>query len=89
MLYVVLAPPGPFLLYILLHLLFETAFSLMNYDMAHELIIIPSPMAGNPLSLVQCYPTGLHLEDAKLFEVGTGASDIRRMIIDNELFKED
>uniref|UniRef100_A0A0E0DLE4 Isovaleryl-CoA dehydrogenase, mitochondrial n=1 Tax=Oryza meridionalis TaxID=40149 RepID=A0A0E0DLE4_9ORYZ len=35
------------------------------------------------------YPTGRLLRDAKLFEIGAGTSEIRRMIIGRELFKED
>ena len=35
------------------------------------------------------YPTGRLLRDAKLFEIGAGTSEIRRMIIGRELFKEE
>uniref|UniRef100_A0A804PR40 Isovaleryl-CoA dehydrogenase mitochondrial n=1 Tax=Zea mays TaxID=4577 RepID=A0A804PR40_MAIZE len=35
------------------------------------------------------YPTGRLLRDAKLFEIGAGTSEVRRMIIGRELFKED
>ncbi len=34
------------------------------------------------------YPTGRFLRDAKLYEIGAGTSEIRRMIIGQELFKE-
>lgn len=34
------------------------------------------------------YPTGRFLRDAKLYEIGAGTSEIRRMIIGRELFKE-
>lgn len=34
------------------------------------------------------YPTGRFLRDAKLFEIGAGTSEIRRMLIGRELFKE-
>lgn len=34
------------------------------------------------------YPTGRLLRDAKLFEIGAGTSEIRRMLIGRELFKE-
>lgn len=34
------------------------------------------------------YPTGRLLRDAKLYEIGAGTSEIRRLIIGRELFKE-
>src|SRR5579871_2627471 len=34
------------------------------------------------------YPTGRLLRDAKLYEIGAGTSEIRRMLIGSELFKE-
>lgn len=34
------------------------------------------------------YPTGRLLRDAKLYELGAGTSEIRRMLIGRELFKE-
>ena len=34
------------------------------------------------------YPTGRLLRDAKLYEIGAGTSEIRRMIIGRELFRE-
>jgi hypothetical protein len=46
-------------------------------------------MTGNPLSWVEWYPTGLLLRDAVLFETRAGTGEIRRMLICNELFKED
>ena len=33
------------------------------------------------------YPTGRFLRDAKLYEIGAGTSEIRRMLIGRELFK--
>lgn len=53
----------------------------------------------NPMMLqaIQClggngyvneYPTGRLLRDAKLYEIGAGTSEIRRLIIGRELFKE-
>lgn len=35
------------------------------------------------------YPTGRLLRDAKLYEIGAGTSEIRRMLIGRELFKHD
>ena len=34
------------------------------------------------------YPTGRLLRDAKLYEIGAGTSEIRRMLIGRELFNE-
>ena len=34
------------------------------------------------------YPTGRLLRDAKLYEIGAGTSEIRRLLIGRELFKE-
>ena len=34
------------------------------------------------------YPTGRLLRDAKLYEIGAGTSEIRRMLIGREMFKE-
>ena len=34
------------------------------------------------------YPTGRFLRDAKLYEIGAGTSEIRRMLIGRELFGE-
>lgn len=34
------------------------------------------------------YPTGRLLRDAKLYEIGAGTSEIRRMLVGRELFKE-
>jgi len=34
------------------------------------------------------FPTGRYLRDAKLYEIGAGTSEIRRMLIGRELFKE-
>jgi isovaleryl-CoA dehydrogenase len=33
-------------------------------------------------------PTGRLLRDAKLYEIGAGTSEIRRMLIGRELFRE-
>ena len=34
------------------------------------------------------YPTGRLLRDAKLYEIGAGTSEVRRMLIGRELFNE-
>lgn len=43
-------------------------------------------LGGN--GYVNDYPTGRFLRDAKLYEIGAGTSEIRRLIIGRELFKE-
>ena len=35
------------------------------------------------------YPTGRLLRDAKLYDIGAGTNEIRRMLIGRELFEED
>ena len=44
-------------------------------------------LGGN--GYVNEYPTGRLLRDAKLYEIGAGTSEIRRMLIGRELFKAD
>lgn len=43
-------------------------------------------LGGN--GYVQEYPTGRLLRDAKLYEIGAGTSEVRRMLIGRELFQE-
>ena len=43
-------------------------------------------LGGN--GYVNEYPTGRLLRDAKLYEIGAGTSEIRRMLIGRELFLE-
>jgi isovaleryl-CoA dehydrogenase len=43
-------------------------------------------LGGN--GYVNEYPTGRYLRDAKLYEIGAGTSEIRRMLIGRELFNE-
>eukprot|EP00891_Asterochloris_glomerata_P008737 jgi/Astpho2/8737/Aster-05299 len=43
-------------------------------------------LGGN--GYIQEYPTGRLLRDAKLYEIGAGTSEIRRMLIGRELVKE-
>ena len=43
-------------------------------------------LGGN--GYINDYPTGRLLKDAKLYEIGAGTSEIRRMLIGRELFKE-
>ena len=43
-------------------------------------------LGGN--GYVNEYPTGRLLRDAKLYEIGAGTSEIRRMLIGRELFND-
>ncbi len=43
-------------------------------------------LGGN--GYINDYPTGRLLRDAKLYEIGAGTSEIRRMLIGRELFTE-
>ncbi len=43
-------------------------------------------LGGNGYS--NCYPTGRFLRDAKLYEIGAGTSEVRRLIIGRALNKE-
>ena len=42
-------------------------------------------LGGN--GYINDYPTGRLLRDAKLYEIGAGTSEIRRMLIGRELFR--
>lgn len=44
-------------------------------------------LGGN--GYINDYPTGRYLRDAKLYEIGAGTSEIRRMLIGRELFSEE
>ena len=43
-------------------------------------------LGGN--GYINDYPTGRYLRDAKLYEIGAGTSEIRRMLIGRELFEK-
>jgi len=43
-------------------------------------------LGGN--GYINDYPTGRLLRDAKLYEIGAGTSEIRRMLIGREIFEE-
>ena len=43
-------------------------------------------LGGN--GYINDYPAGRLLRDAKLYEIGAGTSEIRRMLIGRELFRE-
>ncbi|CAL9118312.1 unnamed protein product [Musa textilis] len=66
-------------------------------DCAGVILLAAEKATQVALQAIQClggngyvneYPTGRLLRDAKLFEIGAGTSEIRRMIIGRELFKQ-
>lgn len=67
-------------------------------DCAGVILLAAEKATQVALQAIQClggngyvneYPTGRLLRDAKLFEIGAGTSEIRRLIIGRELFKQD
>ncbi|MHB1304827.1 MAG: isovaleryl-CoA dehydrogenase [Acidiphilium sp.] len=66
-------------------------------DAAGAILFAAERATWMALEAIQClggngyindYPTGRLLRDAKLYEIGAGTSEIRRMLIGRELFKE-
>jgi isovaleryl-CoA dehydrogenase len=66
-------------------------------DAAAAILFAAEKATWMALEAIQClggngyindYPTGRLLRDAKLYEIGAGTSEIRRMLIGRELFKE-
>jgi isovaleryl-CoA dehydrogenase len=66
-------------------------------DSAGAILYASEKATWMALEAIQClggngyineYPTGRLLRDAKLYEIGAGTSEIRRMLIGRELFKE-
>jgi isovaleryl-CoA dehydrogenase len=66
-------------------------------DAASVILYLAENATQMALQAIQClggngyineYPTGRLLRDAKLYEIGAGTSEIRRMLIGRELFKE-
>ncbi len=66
-------------------------------DAAGAILYAAESATKMALDAIQClggngyineYPTGRLLRDAKLYEIGAGTSEIRRMLIGRELFKE-
>ncbi|KAK4356408.1 hypothetical protein RND71_025379 [Anisodus tanguticus] len=71
--------------------------TLVTKDCAGVILSAAERATQVALQAIQClggngyvneYPTGRLLRDAKLYEIGAGTSEIRRMIIGRELFKE-
>ena len=68
-----------------------------NRDAAGAILFSSEKATQMALEAIQClggngyineYPTGRLLRDAKLYEIGAGTSEIRRMLIGREIFKE-
>ena len=66
-------------------------------DCAGAILYAAEKATWMSLEAIQClggngyineYPTGRFLRDAKLYEIGAGTSEIRRMLIGRELFNE-
>jgi isovaleryl-CoA dehydrogenase len=66
-------------------------------DAAGAILVAAERATWMALEAIQClggngyindYPTGRLLRDAKLYEIGAGTSEIRRMLIGRELFEE-
>ena len=66
-------------------------------DAAGAILFSAEKATWMALEAIQClggngyindYPTGRLLRDAKLYEIGAGTSEVRRMLIGRELFEE-
>ena len=66
-------------------------------DAASAILFASEAATTMALEAIQClggngymneYPTGRFLRDAKLYEIGAGTNEIRRMLIGRELYKE-
>lgn len=75
----------------------DTGHTLENKDAAAVILYTSEQATQVALQAIQClggngyineFPTGRYLRDAKLYEIGAGTSEIRRLIIGRELFKE-
>jgi len=70
--------------------------TLQNKDAASVILFTSEHATQVALQAIQClgangyineYPTGRFLRDAKLYEIGAGTSEIRRLIIGQDIFK--
>lgn len=75
----------------------DTTQRLDNKEAAAVILFTSEKATQMALEAIQClggngyineYPTGRLLRDAKLYEIGAGTSEIRRLIIGRTLFKE-
>lgn len=71
--------------------------SRIRKDAASAILFVSERATAMALEAIQClggngyineYPTGRLLRDAKLYEIGAGTSEIRRMLIGRELFRD-
>ncbi|KAI3748264.1 hypothetical protein L6452_11235 [Arctium lappa] len=69
----------------------------ISKDCAGVILVAAENATQVALQAIQClggngymneYPTGRYLRDAKLYEIAAGTSEIRRMLMGRELFKE-
>lgn len=75
----------------------DTHKTLSNKDAASVILYTSERATHMALDAIQClggngyineYPTGRYLRDAKLYEIGAGTSEIRRLVIGREIFQE-
>jgi isovaleryl-CoA dehydrogenase len=75
-------------------LLPETARAFAQEELAPDAAEAATRMALDAVQIlggngyINDYPTGRLLRDAKLYEIGAGTSEIRRMLIGREIFSE-
>lgn len=93
-LYTVLSASRAFLYSLANHV--DAGYPLKNQDAAAVILYTSEHATQVALQAIQClggngyineYPTGRYLRDAKLYEIGAGTSEIRRIVIGRELFK--
>lgn len=75
----------------------DVTHTLSNKDAAAAILFTSEHATQMALQAIQClggngyvneYPTGRYLRDAKLYEIGAGTSEIRRILIGREIFTE-
>jgi isovaleryl-CoA dehydrogenase len=75
----------------------DTDSTLSNKDAAAVILYTSEHATQMALQAIQClggngyineFPTGRFLRDAKLYEIGAGTSEIRRLVIGREIFEE-
>ena len=70
------------------------SLALMIVIVAKTVVKMATKMAGDGIQIlggngyINEYPAGRLWRDAKLYEIGAGTSEIRRMLIGRELFNE-
>ena len=66
----------------------DTAGSVLHWSTRATQVALEAIQALRGTCYVNDTPTGRYLRDAKLYEIGAGTQEIRRMLIGRELFKE-